>query len=43
MRHGTGEMLFSKGDVYVGQWIDDQMCGLGHYTYVSSSCLHNTL
>lgn len=28
-------MLFANGDKYLGIWKDDEMCGLGTYTYAN--------
>jgi hypothetical protein len=35
LRQGKGKMLFHTGDVYQGNFVDDQMQGQGLYTWVS--------
>jgi MORN repeat len=33
MRHGDGRFYFANGDLYIGQWANDQMNGFGRYYY----------
>lgn len=31
LKHGKGIYLFGNGDLYIGEWEMDTMCGLGRY------------
>ena len=31
------EVRFSSGDIYIGGWMDFQMCGQGHYVHANGN------
>ena len=36
-RHGVGKLILASGNVYEGQFIDDEMTGVGVYTWKDGS------
>ena len=36
-RHGYGKYMFETGELYVGNWVNDQQCGEGEMYYPSGS------
>ena len=40
-RHGNGRMVFPNGDIYHGQWTENQMHGEGTYVYKASGDIYS--
>ena len=36
-----GRVVFRNGDVYVGGWMNDEMCGVGEYKSASGVSVYN--
>ena len=41
-RHGRGVHKFSNGDLYDGEWENDEMCGRGIFTYADGKVVEGT-
>ena len=37
MRNGQGRMIYPVGDIYEGDWVDDQKNGKGTYFYADGT------
>lgn len=41
-KDGVGQYKDKVGNLYQGQWVDDQRCGFGRQTYATGERYHGT-